>query len=198
MIFVAYASKSCNPFFVLVFEFFWEFLGFIINIITIIFLGDSGTKKKKQCLWFGWNFWKNYQLLGKSSGFQVAATHRPCTKGLWMWSTPIKRTAADGSEYSLVLLDSEGIDSYDQTVSHLFFSLCLFLFLLPFHLPFLCQFSKFASVCFVVVLLEVLKGRENTNFEAEKTGNQTNLNLIFTTHLIIIIIISPLMSLVKI
>jgi hypothetical protein len=55
------------------------------------------------------------QLLGKSSGFQVAATHRPCTKGLWMWSTPIKRTAADGSEYSLVLLDSEGIDSYDQT-----------------------------------------------------------------------------------
>jgi hypothetical protein len=112
-------------------------------------LGDSGTKKKKQCFGFGWNFWKNYQLLGKSSGFQVAATHRPCTKGLWMWSTPIKRTAADGSEYSLVLLDSEGIDSYDQTVSHLFFSLCLILFLLPFHLPFLCQFSKFASVCVV-------------------------------------------------
>jgi hypothetical protein len=158
-------------------------------------LGDSSTKKK-QCLGFGWNFGKNYQLLGKSSGFQVAATHRPCTKGLWMWSTPIKRTAADGSEYSLVLLDSEGIDSYDQTVSQLFFSLCLFLFLLPFHLPFLCQFSKFVCFCVVGVLLEVLKGRENTNFEAEKTGNQTYLNLIFTTHLIIII--SPLMSLVKI
>jgi hypothetical protein len=94
-------------------------------LLLLLFLGDSGTKKKKQCLGFGWNFWKNYQLLGKSSGFQVAATHRPCTKGLWMWSTPIKRTAADGSEYSLVLLDSEGIDSYDQTVIHLFFSLCL-------------------------------------------------------------------------
>jgi len=112
-------------------------------------LGDSGTKKKKQCLGFGWNLWNFFQLLGKSSGFQVAATHRPCTKGLWMWSTPIKRTAADGSEYSLVLLDSEGIDSYDQTVSHLFCSLCLFLFLLPFHLPFLCQFSKNLSVCVV-------------------------------------------------
>uniref|UniRef100_K3YPH3 GB1/RHD3-type G domain-containing protein n=1 Tax=Setaria italica TaxID=4555 RepID=K3YPH3_SETIT len=55
------------------------------------------------------------QLLGRSSGFLVASTHRPCTKGLWMWSAPIKRTALDGTEYSLLLLDSEGIDAYDQT-----------------------------------------------------------------------------------
>ncbi|AQK69343.1 Guanylate-binding family protein [Zea mays] len=32
-----------------------------------------------------------------------------------MWSAPIKRTAFDGTEYSLLLLDSEGIDAYDQT-----------------------------------------------------------------------------------
>ncbi|XP_010260338.1 PREDICTED: guanylate-binding protein 2-like [Nelumbo nucifera] len=55
------------------------------------------------------------QLLGRSTGFQVASTHRPCTKGLWMWSTPLKRTALDGTEYNLLLLDSEGIDAYDQT-----------------------------------------------------------------------------------
>ncbi|KAK1378665.1 hypothetical protein POM88_025409 [Heracleum sosnowskyi] len=55
------------------------------------------------------------QLLGQSSGFQVAATHRPCTKGLWLWSTPIRRTALDGTIYNLLLLDSEGIDAYDQT-----------------------------------------------------------------------------------
>ncbi|KAG2617548.1 guanylate-binding protein 7-like [Panicum virgatum] len=55
------------------------------------------------------------QLLGRSSGFQVASTHRPCTKGLWMWSAPLKRTGLDGTEYSLVLLDTEGIDAYDQT-----------------------------------------------------------------------------------
>ncbi|GKV36776.1 hypothetical protein SLEP1_g44870 [Rubroshorea leprosula] len=55
------------------------------------------------------------QLLGRSSGFQVASTHRPCTKGLWLWSAPIKRTALDGTEYNLLLLDSEGIDAYDQT-----------------------------------------------------------------------------------
>ncbi|CAJ1961788.1 unnamed protein product [Sphenostylis stenocarpa] len=55
------------------------------------------------------------QLLGRTSGFQVASTHRPCTKGLWLWSTPLKRTAFDGTEYNLLLLDSEGIDAYDQT-----------------------------------------------------------------------------------
>jgi hypothetical protein len=55
------------------------------------------------------------QLLGRSSGFQVASTHKPCTKGLWLWSTPIRRTALDGTQYSLLLLDSEGIDAYDQT-----------------------------------------------------------------------------------
>ncbi|KAH9625007.1 hypothetical protein KSS87_008035 [Heliosperma pusillum] len=55
------------------------------------------------------------QLLGRSSGFQVAPTHRPCTKGLWLWSVPLKRTALDGTDYNLILLDSEGIDAYDQT-----------------------------------------------------------------------------------
>ncbi|GAB4817604.1 hypothetical protein N2152v2_004650 [Parachlorella kessleri] len=54
------------------------------------------------------------QLLGKSGGFQVAPTHRPCTKGLWMWSSPVQRSGPSG-QYSLVLLDTEGIDAYDQT-----------------------------------------------------------------------------------
>ncbi|KAL3522365.1 hypothetical protein ACH5RR_015199 [Cinchona calisaya] len=55
------------------------------------------------------------QLLGRSSGFQVASTHRPCTKGIWLWSAPLRRTALDGTEYNLLLLDTEGIDAYDQT-----------------------------------------------------------------------------------
>jgi hypothetical protein len=32
-----------------------------------------------------------------------------------MWSAPLKRTGLDGTEYNLVLLDTEGIDAYDQT-----------------------------------------------------------------------------------
>ncbi|PNH10976.1 Interferon-induced guanylate-binding protein 1 [Tetrabaena socialis] len=60
------------------------------------------------------------QLLLQSSGggFQVGATHRPCTKGLWMWSSPQRMTAADGSTHHLVLLDTEGIDAYDQTAQY--------------------------------------------------------------------------------
>uniref|UniRef100_A0A2N9G734 GB1/RHD3-type G domain-containing protein n=1 Tax=Fagus sylvatica TaxID=28930 RepID=A0A2N9G734_FAGSY len=69
------------------------------------------------------------QLLGRSSGFQVASTHRPCTKGLWLWSAPLKRTALDGTEYNLLLLDSEGIDAVDQsgTYSTQIFSLAVLL-----------------------------------------------------------------------
>jgi len=31
-----------------------------------------------------------------------------------MWSSPVERRGPDGSPYSLVLLDTEGIDAYDQ------------------------------------------------------------------------------------
>lgn len=55
------------------------------------------------------------QLLGRSTGFQVGSTHQPCTKGIWIWSEPLKRAALGGTECSLVLLDCEGIDAYDQT-----------------------------------------------------------------------------------
>ncbi|GFR48846.1 hypothetical protein Agub_g10799 [Astrephomene gubernaculifera] len=56
------------------------------------------------------------QLLGTAgAGFEVASSYKPCTKGLWMWSHPIRRTALDGSNYYLVLVDTEGIDAYNQT-----------------------------------------------------------------------------------
>ena len=42
------------------------------------------------------------QLLGQTSGFTVGPTHRPCTKGLWMWSAPVERNSPDGSRYHLV------------------------------------------------------------------------------------------------
>jgi hypothetical protein len=42
------------------------------------------------------------QLLGQSTGFRLAHSHRPCTKGLWIWSEPIRRVGPDGNEYHLV------------------------------------------------------------------------------------------------
>jgi Guanylate-binding protein, N-terminal domain len=42
------------------------------------------------------------QLLGQATGFQLAHSHRPCTKGLWIWSQPVRRVGPDGNEYHLV------------------------------------------------------------------------------------------------
>lgn len=42
------------------------------------------------------------QLLGQSTGFRLAHSHRPCTKGLWIWSQPFKRVGPDGNPYHLV------------------------------------------------------------------------------------------------
>ena len=42
------------------------------------------------------------QLLGRSTGFKLAHSHRPCTKGLWIWSRPFKRVGPDGADYHLV------------------------------------------------------------------------------------------------
>ncbi|EEF44366.1 interferon-induced guanylate-binding protein, putative [Ricinus communis] len=55
------------------------------------------------------------QLLGRSTGFQVGSTHQLCTKGLWMWSAPLKKIALDGTEYNLLLFDSGGTNTCDQT-----------------------------------------------------------------------------------
>lgn len=42
------------------------------------------------------------QLLGQSTGFKLAHSHRPCTKGLWIWSQPFQRVGPDGNPYHLV------------------------------------------------------------------------------------------------
>ena len=34
---------------------------------------------------------------GAASGFQVASSVKPCTKGIWLWSAPIPRVAPDGT-----------------------------------------------------------------------------------------------------
>lgn len=70
-----------------------------------------------------------------------------------MWSAPLKRTAPDGSEYSLLLLDSEGIDAYDQTVRSTSEAYCeIFLCCLRIRLSTICidwKVGTFALSCFI-------------------------------------------------
>ncbi len=42
------------------------------------------------------------QLLGQAAGFTLGHNYKPCTKGLWMSSVPIRRTGPDGGDYHLV------------------------------------------------------------------------------------------------
>jgi hypothetical protein len=32
----------------------------------------------------------------------VGPTYKPCTRGIWIWASPIVRTALDGTTYNLV------------------------------------------------------------------------------------------------
>ncbi|XP_030511608.1 guanylate-binding protein 3-like [Rhodamnia argentea] len=40
----------------------------------------------------------------------------PLTKGLWLMSAPMKRSAVDGTEYTILHLDSDGTVGYDQKI----------------------------------------------------------------------------------
>mmetsp|Transcript_32011 Transcript_32011/g.71133 ORF Transcript_32011/g.71133 Transcript_32011/m.71133 type:complete len:534 (-) Transcript_32011:285-1886(-) len=56
------------------------------------------------------------QLLGRSSGFVVSSSYKPQTRGIWLWSSPVElRDSVSNEPFYLVLLDTEGIDAYNQT-----------------------------------------------------------------------------------
>ena len=59
---------------------------------------------------------RSRSLAGCWAARRMPHTHPTTTRcaGLWMWSSPVERRGPDGSKYSLVLLDTEGIDAYDQ------------------------------------------------------------------------------------
>ena len=51
-------------------------------------------------------------LLNKSNAFELGSTVKSCTRGIWMYDTPIKHRNKNG-EFNLILLDTEGLGSPD-------------------------------------------------------------------------------------
>ena len=51
------------------------------------------------------------------AGFRTSGSTEPCTKGLYLWPEPLTGTK-DGRKLSVFFVDSEGIDSHDQTSSY--------------------------------------------------------------------------------
>lgn len=60
------------------------------------------------------------RLMGKQHGFEIGPTVNACTKGIWIWGSPIIL-----SNKTLILIDTEGLGSInrDQTIDMIIFSL---------------------------------------------------------------------------
>ena len=78
----------------------------------------------------GKSYLLNRMLLNLSKkGFGVGPSINPCTKGLWMWGSPIRGTTSDGRPVNVLVVDSEGIGGLDEDNNHdmRIFSLALLL-----------------------------------------------------------------------
>jgi hypothetical protein len=66
----------------------------------------------------GKSYLLNRMLLNRSSGFSVGPSINPCTKGLWIWSKPIKGYSPDGTPLNVLIIDTEGIGATDEDQNH--------------------------------------------------------------------------------
>ena len=51
-------------------------------------------------------------------GFGVGPTINPCTKGLWVWGTPVAGYTPDGEQVNVLVVDTEGMGGLDEDNSH--------------------------------------------------------------------------------
>ena len=69
----------------------------------------------------GKSFLLNRVLIEKKSskGFEVAPTIKPCTKGIWLWASPlIISNNYSNTPFPAYLIDTEGLGAYDEEINH--------------------------------------------------------------------------------
>lgn len=66
----------------------------------------------------GKSYLLNRMILNRSNGFGVGPTINPCTKGLWIWKSPIPGTTPDGEPIEVLVIDSEGLGALDEDSNH--------------------------------------------------------------------------------
>ena len=69
----------------------------------------------------GKSFLLNRVLIEKKSlkGFDVGPTIKPCTKGIWLWSSPLMISNKNSStSFPAYLIDTEGLGAYDEEINH--------------------------------------------------------------------------------
>ena len=69
----------------------------------------------------GKSFLLNRVLIEKKNlkGFEVAPTIKPCTKGIWLWSSPLMISNKSCPNcFPAFLIDTEGLGAYDEEINH--------------------------------------------------------------------------------
>ena len=69
----------------------------------------------------GKSFLLNRVLIEKKSlkGFEVAPTIKPCTKGIWLWPSPlIVNNNYCNNPFPAYIIDTEGLGAYDEEINH--------------------------------------------------------------------------------
>jgi hypothetical protein len=66
----------------------------------------------------GKSYLLNRMILNRSDGFGVGPTINPCTKGLWIWKSPIQGTTPEGEPLDVLVIDSEGLGALDEDSNH--------------------------------------------------------------------------------
>lgn len=66
----------------------------------------------------GKSFLLNRVILAKQNAFSVGPTTRACTKGIWMWSEPVRVMDTSGRTVNLIVVDTEGIGAPTADVTH--------------------------------------------------------------------------------
>ena len=69
----------------------------------------------------GKSFLLNRVLIEKktSKGFDVGPTIKPCTKGIWLWTSPLMITnKSSQTTFPAYLIDTEGLGAYDEEINH--------------------------------------------------------------------------------
>lgn len=57
-------------------------------------------------------------ILDKQDAFEVGPSINPCTKGIWIYCTPLEVMDTDGKMLNLIIIDTEGLGALDEDNNH--------------------------------------------------------------------------------
>jgi hypothetical protein len=60
----------------------------------------------------------NKIILDRQKGFEVGPTINPCTKGIWIYCSPLEIYDQDNQKINVVVVDTEGLGALDEDSNH--------------------------------------------------------------------------------